>query len=125
MARARPYRSEESGARRQAPPGRPSHRAAVRSLRSMRADPMTTLKLYVGGWLALPAALRRTLGVGTGDRLEVELVDGTIRLRPAAGIKGAAASEPEATEPAAEAPAPVSSPPAITSTKRPAGRPRK
>jgi hypothetical protein len=86
---------------------------------------MTTLKLYYGGWLALPAALCRTLGVGTGDRLEVELVDSTLRLRPAAGIKGAAASEPEAPEPAAEAPAPASSPPAITSTKRPAGRPRK
>ena len=82
---------------------------------------MTTLKLYYGGWLALPAALRQTLGVDTGDGLEAELVDGTIRLRPAAGIKGAAENEPEATEPAAEAPAP----PAVTSARRPSGRPRK
>ena len=59
---------------------------------------MTTLKLYYGGWLALPAALRRTLGVGTGDRLEAELVDGTLRLRPAARIKNAAENAPEATD---------------------------
>jgi antitoxin component of MazEF toxin-antitoxin module len=86
---------------------------------------MTTLKLYYGGWLALPAALRQTLGVDTGDGLEAELVDGTIRLRPAAGIKGAAENEPEATEPAAEAPAPAPAPPAVTSARRPSGRPRK
>jgi hypothetical protein len=86
---------------------------------------MTTLKLYYGGWLALPAALRQTLGVGTGDGLEAELVDGTIRLRPAAGIKGAAENEPEATEPAAEAPAPAPSPPAATSASRPSERRRK
>jgi len=86
---------------------------------------MTTLKLYYGGWLALPAALCRQLGVGTGDRLEAELVDGTIRLRPAAGIKGAAENAPEATEPAAEAPAPAPAPPAVTSARRPSGRPRK
>ncbi len=86
---------------------------------------MTTLKLYDGGWLAPPAALRRTLGVGTGDRLEAELVDGTIRLRPAAGIKGAPENAPEAAAPAAEAPAPAPSPPAVTSARRPSGRPRK
>ncbi len=86
---------------------------------------MTTLKLYYGGWLALPAALRRTLGVGTGDGLEAELVDGTLRLRPVAGIKGALEGEPEAAAPAAEAPAPAPSPPAVTSARRPSGRPRK
>jgi hypothetical protein len=85
---------------------------------------MTTLKLYYGGWLALPAALRRTLGVGTGDGLEAELVDGTLRLRPVAGIKGALEGEPEAAAPAAEAPAPAPSPPAVTSARRPSGRPR-
>jgi hypothetical protein len=82
---------------------------------------MATLKLYYGGWLALPADLCRTLGVGTGDRLEAELVDGTLRLRSAAGSKGAAANEPEAAAPAAT---PAPSPPATTSAKRPSRRPR-
>jgi hypothetical protein len=85
---------------------------------------MATLKLYYGGWLALPAALCRKLGVGTGDRLEAELVDGTLRLHPVAGLKGAAENEPEATEPAAAASAPASSLPATPSTKRPPRRPR-
>jgi hypothetical protein len=85
---------------------------------------MATLKLYSGGWLALPAALCRKLGVGTGDRLEAELVDGTLRLHPVAGLKGAAENEPEATEPAAAASAPASSLPATTSAKRPPRRPR-
>jgi hypothetical protein len=83
---------------------------------------MTTLKLYYGGWLALPAALCRKLGVGTGDRLAAELVDGTLRLRPAAAIKNAAENEPEAPEPAPAAEAPA---PAPTSARRPSGRPRK
>ena len=82
---------------------------------------MTTLKLYYGGWLALPAALRQTLGVDTGGGLEAELVDGTIRLRPAAAIKGAAENAPEATEPAAEASTPVPLLPATTSARRPVG----
>jgi hypothetical protein len=86
---------------------------------------MTILKLYYGGWLALPAALCRTLGVGTGDRLEAELVDGTIRLRPAARIKGVLEHEPKATEPAAEATTPASLPLAAASAKRPSRRPRK
>ena len=43
---------------------------------------MTTLKLHYDGWLALPAALRRKLGLGNGAALEIELVDGTIVLRP-------------------------------------------
>jgi antitoxin component of MazEF toxin-antitoxin module len=85
---------------------------------------MTILKLYYGGWLALPAALCRKLGVGTGDRLEAELVDGTLRLRPTAGIKGAAENQPEAAAPAAEAATPAPSPPATTSAKRPSRRPR-
>jgi hypothetical protein len=65
--------------------------------------------------------------VGTGDRLAAELVDGTLRLRPAAAIKNAAENEPEVPEPApaVEAPAPASSPSAPTSARRPSGRPRK
>ena len=45
---------------------------------------MTTLKLHHDGWRALPAGLRRKLGLKSGDRLEAELVGGTVVLRPAA-----------------------------------------
>ena len=48
---------------------------------------MPTLKLHYDGWLLLPAALRRQLGLNSGDRLDVQLVDGTIVLRPAARAK--------------------------------------
>ena len=48
---------------------------------------MPTLKLHYQGWVALPAALRQQLGLNSGDRLEVDLVDGTIVLRPAATTK--------------------------------------
>ena len=61
---------------------------------------MTTLKLHYDGWLALPAALRRKLGLDKGAMLEVELVDGTIVLRPSSeGQRSAVGREREATEP--------------------------
>jgi AbrB family looped-hinge helix DNA binding protein len=43
---------------------------------------MSTLKLHYEGWLALPAGFRQKLGLKSGDRLEAELVSGTIMLRP-------------------------------------------
>ena len=46
---------------------------------------MATLKLHYDGWLVLPAGLRRALELESGDRLEAELVDGAIVLRPAKG----------------------------------------
>src|SRR4051812_41372145 len=45
---------------------------------------MPTLKLHYDGWLALPAGLRHALGLNSGDRLEAELVDGALVLRPVA-----------------------------------------
>ena len=45
---------------------------------------MPTLKLHYDGWIALPIGLRQTLGLNSGDRIEVDLVDGTLVLRPAA-----------------------------------------
>jgi bifunctional DNA-binding transcriptional regulator/antitoxin component of YhaV-PrlF toxin-antitoxin module len=42
---------------------------------------MATLKLHYEGWLALPTGLRQKLGLKSGDRLEAELVSGTIVLR--------------------------------------------
>ena len=41
---------------------------------------MPTLKLPYEGWVSLPAALRQQLGLNSGDRLDVELVNGTIML---------------------------------------------
>jgi AbrB family looped-hinge helix DNA binding protein len=41
---------------------------------------MPKVRLNDDGWLALPAAARRALGVDTGDQLEV--VGGRIALRP-------------------------------------------
>src|SRR3954454_9077628 len=80
------------------------------------------------GWLALPAAVRKKLGLSTGYQLELELVNGAVVLRPA-GVGGPARAEPpapplpvEALPPAAPrraAPEPAPAP------KRGPGRPRK
>src|SRR3954464_4043671 len=43
---------------------------------------MSTVRLNYDGWLALPATVRQRLGLITGDRLDLELVDGVITLRP-------------------------------------------
>jgi AbrB family looped-hinge helix DNA binding protein len=56
---------------------------------------MPKVRLNYDGWLALPAAVRRALGVDTGDQLEVEVVDGRIVLRP---LKPSAAVESLAEE---------------------------
>lgn len=42
------------------------------------------VKIYGGGKLAIPAAYRRELGIAEGDTVTVELVDGELRVRPAA-----------------------------------------
>jgi AbrB family looped-hinge helix DNA binding protein len=47
-----------------------------------------TTKLYYDGWLALPAGLREKLGLTTGDRLDVELVDGAVVLRRSEAKRG-------------------------------------
>jgi AbrB family looped-hinge helix DNA binding protein len=86
---------------------------------------MTTLKLHYDGWLALPAGLREKLGLKSGDRLEAELVGGTLVLRPAATARGRAGPGAKASEPPA-ATAPAASPvEAATPAKRKPGRPRK
>ena len=55
-------------------------------------------KLHYDGWLVLPAGLRRTLDLNSGDRLVAELVDGTIVLRPVNGQR-ATAEPKQAVEP--------------------------
>jgi AbrB family looped-hinge helix DNA binding protein len=91
---------------------------------------MPTLKLHYEGWVSLPAALRRKLGLSSGDRLEADLVDGTIVLRPAAkpgrpptrdDQEEDTAIHPLAVDDTPEALAPADATPA----RRKPGRPRK
>jgi AbrB family looped-hinge helix DNA binding protein len=89
-----------------------------------RTELLATLKLHYDGWLALPAGLRRTLDLKSGDRLVAELVDGTIVLRPANGQR--APAEPEQTiEPPAVTAALTPSLETALPQRRPRGRPRK
>lgn len=84
---------------------------------------MATLKLHYDGWLALPDNFRHMLDLKTGDRLQAELVDGTIVLRPAPAKRAAAGSEPVAEMPGGVIAAAVAS--MAAPVKRPRGRPRK
>jgi AbrB family looped-hinge helix DNA binding protein len=77
---------------------------------------MATLKVHYQGWVSLPAVLRQKLGLSNGDRLEADLVDGAIVLRPAAKARRPARHEREAADsPAAD----------TVPAKRKPGRPRK
>src|SRR3954452_284378 len=73
------------------PPSRPHPH-----LSSPKPSSMSTIQVNYDGWLALPEAIRRKLGVGTGDGLEVEIADGAVVLRPArrADTAGQAVPEP-------------------------------
>ena len=87
---------------------------------------MPTLKLHYEGWVSLPAALRQQLGLNSGDRLEVDLVDGTIVLRPAATTKRSTPREDQAVainSPAPDAPETLTG--VTTAARRKPGRPRK
>jgi bifunctional DNA-binding transcriptional regulator/antitoxin component of YhaV-PrlF toxin-antitoxin module len=44
---------------------------------------MPSLKLHYDGWIALPVSIRQALGLSSGDRIDAELVDGALVLRPA------------------------------------------
>ena len=88
---------------------------------------MPTLKLHYEGWVSLPAALRQQLGLNSGDRLDVELVDGTIMLRPTAKARRPA---PRAGRGAVIEPPALETPETLTLTdavpaRRKPGRPRK
>ena len=88
---------------------------------------MPTLKLHYEGWVSLPAVLRQQLGLNSGDRLDVDLVDGTIVLRPAATTKRPAPREDQAAvidSPAPDAPETRTLTDAMPARRKP-GRPRK
>ena len=86
---------------------------------------MPTLKLHYDGWLALPVGLRLALGLNSGDRLEVELVNGALVLRPASKARNAAPSVTSVDAYAADVPEEPSPEPAVMPAKRKPGRPRK
>jgi bifunctional DNA-binding transcriptional regulator/antitoxin component of YhaV-PrlF toxin-antitoxin module len=54
---------------------------------------MPTLKLHHDGWIALPVRLRQALGLNSGDRLEAELADGALVLRPVGKTRGSAPAQ--------------------------------
>jgi bifunctional DNA-binding transcriptional regulator/antitoxin component of YhaV-PrlF toxin-antitoxin module len=87
---------------------------------------MPTLKLHYDGWLSLPSGLRQKLGVGSGDRLEADLVDGAVVLRPAAKARRPGRREREATgSPADDASEKLPLAADAAPAKRKPGRPRK
>ncbi len=90
---------------------------------------MSKVQLHYDGWVTLPAAALKKLGLVTGDRLEVELTPDAIVLR-----RGQKVSAPErvTAEPlpmAAQAPVATPEPVAAVApspvVKRGPGRPRK
>ena len=87
---------------------------------------MPTLKLHYEGWVSLPAALRQQLGLNSGDRLEVDLVDGAIVLRPAATTNGRCPVRTRGSDdsPAPDAPETLTLTDAVPARRKP-GRPRK
>ena len=92
---------------------------------------MPTIQIHYDGWLSLPAEARRHLAIVTGSRLEIELADGALVLRPAQ--QQAATTSPEAVVAAPTEPEPVVETAAEpdeaaaeeTTPKRGPGRPRK
>jgi hypothetical protein len=96
--------------------GRFSHRDIQR---------MPTLKLHYDGWLALPASLRQKLGLNSGDRVEAELVDGGLTLRPVARTTNPAPARAPAAPPAVSAATTLPLAPDTAPARRKPGRPRK
>ena len=85
---------------------------------------MTTLKMHYEGWISLPSGLRQQLGLHSGTRLDVQLVNGAIMLRPTKGTRAPPDRE-AAIEPPAVTAASTPSLETALPQKRPRGRPRK
>jgi hypothetical protein len=84
---------------------------------------MARLKLYYGGWMALPAALCQKLRLETGSELEAELVHETIVLRPI--IRRAPAKPKSAPKPGSATPpsAPRKAAPVVRDLRQPRADP--
>jgi AbrB family looped-hinge helix DNA binding protein len=85
---------------------------------------MPTLKLHYDGWLALPAGMREKLGLNSGDRVEAELVDGALVLRPVAKA-GRPAKVRDADPSSVEDPETTPATADAAQARRKPGRPRK
>ena len=86
---------------------------------------MPTVKLHYDGWVSLPSSIRQKLGLNSGDRLDADLVNGAIVLRPAVKASSPAPHDEQASNPpAADVPEPLT-PQAATPARRKPGRPRK
>src|SRR5918993_2022895 len=90
---------------------------------------MPKVRLNYDGWLALPMAVRKRLGLSAGQQLELELVGGAIVLRPTGSVSAADPIPPEpaplAEQPKAAAAEPIPSVSSTPTVKRGPGRPRK
>ena len=93
---------------------------------------MPKVRLNYDGWLALPEAVRRALGVRTGDQLDLEVTGRTVILRPVRAAEADVAPPAEETPPpalpqaeaATPEPEPAASAPQAAERRKP-GRPRK
>ena len=86
---------------------------------------MPTVKLHYDGWVSLPSSIRQKLGLNSGDRLEADLVNGAIVLRPAVKASSLAPHDEEASNPPAAGVPETLTPQAATPARRKPGRPRK
>src|SRR3954451_5853785 len=115
------------------PSGRPGPTLSRPSSPTAKPCPMPKVRLSYDGWLALPPAVRKRLGLSTGHQLELELVGGAVVLRPADAARPPPPpppavpppADPAATRPPVGAPPPATAPDPVPTVKRGPGRPRK
>lgn len=81
---------------------------------------MPRVKVHYDGWIALPADSRHRLGIKTGDRLELEWVDGGLMIRSSS----APAPAPAHQQDVVQSPVPVKSAVQKRRTLKPKATPR-
>jgi bifunctional DNA-binding transcriptional regulator/antitoxin component of YhaV-PrlF toxin-antitoxin module len=96
---------------------------------SAKPSNMSKVQLHYDGWVTLPAAALKKLGLATGDRLEVGLTRDAIVLRRAQKASAAERATAEPVPVAAQTPVVTPEPVATVApspvVKRGPGRPRK
>ncbi len=73
---------------------------------------MARVRIHYESWVALPADLRRSLGLEVGSELQAEFIDGAIIMRPAKAADAIGSTKPERAGVATEAALAVPAPPA-------------